>query len=273
MTSAKPGKKTKGDKGEKLKKKHAAPPPPAGKPGAKPGPAAAVAEKPAKPKGPDAAAMAATAKAAAKQAAGGAPGKPARKERKGRRRELDFPEGELVLPGGPQTPEEVLYVLRGAVCAERPAGEHAVEEILTKRGALENQPARAELLKLLEPVKKRFDTVIEPMLPSRSAGIRRTFQSVMERARYRRREMGAFMRGLDLGRTEMGHMDPHGEDSLHELMKWAARLENLLESEEPEKADYAQFHRGLDQLENTTEALIIDVEQTLRRLRDRNRAQ
>jgi hypothetical protein len=28
----------------------------------------------------------------------------------------------------------------------------------------------------------------------------------------------------------------------------------------------------LDQLENTTEALIIDVELTLRRLRDRNRA-
>ena len=30
-----------------------------------------------------------------------------------------------------------------------------------------------------------------------------------------------------------------------------------------------QFHRVLDQLEASTEALIIDVEQTLRRLRDR----
>jgi len=273
MTSAKTVKKHKGDKGDKLKTKKQAPPPPAGKTGLKPPPPAL--EKSGKLKGPDAAAAAATAKGAGKPGAPGAPpGKTGRKERKGRRRELDFPEGELVLPGGPQTPEEVIYVLRGAVCAERPAGEHSVEEILTKRGALENQQARAELLKLLEPIKKRFDTVIEPMLPSRAAGGgRRTFQSVIDRARYRRREMGAFMRGLDLGRTEMGHMDPHGEDSLHELMKWAARLENLLESEEPEKADYAQFHRGLDQLENTTEALIIDVEQTLRRLRDRNRAQ
>jgi hypothetical protein len=32
------------------------------------------------------------------------------------------------------------------------------------------------------------------------------------------------------------------------------------------------FHRGLDQLENTTEALILDVELTLRRLRDRVRS-
>ena len=32
------------------------------------------------------------------------------------------------------------------------------------------------------------------------------------------------------------------------------------------------FHRGLDQLENTTESLIVDVEATLRRLRDRVRA-
>ena len=31
------------------------------------------------------------------------------------RRRRDVPEGELVLPGGPQTPEEDLYVLRGAV--------------------------------------------------------------------------------------------------------------------------------------------------------------
>jgi hypothetical protein len=230
-----------------------------------------VAKKPGKPEKPDLAAKAPAGKAPGAPAAPS--GKPGRKERKGRhRRELNFAEGELLLPNGPMTVEEILYMMRGAVCAERPAGEAAIEEIVTKRGLTENAEARAELTKQLEPIKKRFDTAIDPMLPSRAQGARRTFQSVIDRARYRRREMGAFMRGLDLGRTEMGHMDPHGEDSLHELMKWAARLENLLESEEPEKADYAQFHRGLDQLENTTEALIIDVEQTLRRLRDRNRA-
>jgi hypothetical protein len=67
-------------------------------------------------------------------------------------------------------------------------------------------------------------------------------------------------------------MDSHGEASLQSLMEWAARLENLAEADEPETADYAQFHRGLDQLDNTTEALIVDVEQTLRRMRDRIRS-
>ena len=55
-------------------------------------------------------------------------------------------------------------------------------------------------------------------------------------------------------------------------MEWAARLEILMEAEEADQADYAMFHRGLDQLENTTESLIVDVEATLRRLRDRVRA-
>jgi hypothetical protein len=41
------------------------------------------------------------------------------------------------------------------------------------------------------------------------------------------------------------------------------------EGEEPEHADYNQLHRGIDQLDNTTEALIVDLETTLRRLRDR----
>jgi hypothetical protein len=102
--------------------------------------------------------------------------------------------------------------------------------------------------------------------------VRRNFQGVVERAKHRRREIGAFLRGLDLGRTETSHMDSHGEASLQSLMEWAARLENLTEADEPGQADYNQFHRGLDQLENTTETLIIDVELTLRRLRDRNRA-
>ena len=101
--------------------------------------------------------------------------------------------------------------------------------------------------------------------------IRRTFQGVVERARHRRREIGAFLRGLDLGHTEMSHMDSHGEASLESLMVWAANLEKLLEADEPERVDYNQFHRVLDQIENTTEALIIDIEQTLRRLRDRTR--
>ena len=94
----------------------------------------------------------------------------------------------------------------------------------------------------------------------------------MERAKHRRREIGAFLRGLDLGRTETSHMDPHGEASLQSLMEWAARLEMLGDSDEPGHSDYTQFHRVLDQLEINTEALIVDVELTLRRLRDREQA-
>lgn len=183
-----------------------------------------------------------------------------------------FVPGDLLLPLGPQSAEEIQYLIRGSVCAERPAGEAGVVEVMTKRGIPESDGATNDLNKHLEALRKRFDQgAIEPLLPARPVAGRRTFQSVVDRARYRRREIGAFLRGLDIGRTETSHMDSHGEASLQSLMEWAARLENLVEAEEPEQADYAQFHRGLDQLEHTTEALIIDVELTLRRLRDRNR--
>src|SRR5262249_38294605 len=131
---------------------------------------------------------------------------------------------------------------------------------------------RADLSKQMHAWVQRFSGTIEPALPSRPQGNRRTFQSVVDRAKLRRREIGAFLRGLDLGRTETSHMDSHGEASLQTLMEWAARLETPAEADEPDQADYAQFHRGLDQLENTTEALIVDVEATLRRLRDRVRS-
>jgi hypothetical protein len=121
-------------------------------------------------------------------------------------------------------------------------------------------------------MRLRFDKgAIEVMLPPRGPA-KRNFPGVVERAKQRRREIGAFLRGLDLGRTETSHMDSHGEASLQSLMEWAARLENLAEADEPDQADYNQFHRGLDQLDSTTEALILDVELTLRRLRDRTRA-
>jgi hypothetical protein len=180
--------------------------------------------------------------------------------------------GELLLPGGPQRGEEIQYLFRGSVAAEHPAGEAAVSEIVAKKAAPDTESDRAEMRRFAEGMAQRFDSgTIEPLLPTRGT-VRRNFQGVVERARHRRREIGAFLRGLDLGRTETSHMDSHGEASLQSLMEWAARLENLTEADEPNQADYNQFHRGLDQLENTTEALIIDVELTLRRLRDRNRA-
>jgi hypothetical protein len=210
------------------------------------------------------------------------PSAPARPPRKGGRKsslsqrrgpdgQLLAP-GELLLPGGPQRGEEIQYLLRGSVAAEHAAGEAGVNEIVGKKGAPDTESDRAELRRFAEGMAQRFERgTIEPLLPTRGS-VRRNFQGVVERAKHRRREIGAFLRGLDLGRTETSHMDSHGEASLQSLMEWAARLENLTEADEPDQADYNQFHRGLDQLENTTEALIIDVELTLRRLRDRNRA-
>ncbi|HUG55153.1 MAG TPA: hypothetical protein VMR21_16215 [Vicinamibacteria bacterium] len=192
-------------------------------------------------------------------------------QRRGPNGEL-FTPGDLLLPTGPQGPDEIQYLLRGAVAAEHSAGPQAVSEIITKKGTPDAEGDRGELTRFAEGMSERFEKgAIEPLLPIRPPA-RRNFPGVVERAKHRRREIGAFLRGLDLGRTETSHMDSHGEASLQSLMEWAARLENLAEADEPDQADYAQFHRGLDQLENTTEALIVDVELTLRRLHDRARA-
>jgi hypothetical protein len=214
----------------------------------------------------------------------GAPGKPGDRpkgkkggrksplsQRRGPNGEL-FTPGDLLLPTGPQGPDEIQYLLRGAVAAEHTAGPTAVSEIILKKATPDAEGDRGELTRFSEGLGDRFEKgAIEPLLPIRPTS-KRNFQGVVERAKHRRREIGAFLRGLDLGRTETSHMDSHGEASLQSLMEWAARLENLAEADEPDQADYAQFHRGLDQLENTTEALIVDVELTLRRLRDRAKA-
>jgi len=181
-----------------------------------------------------------------------------------------FVPGDLLLPGGPQGQDELQYYFRGTAASEHRVSDLGVEEVIAKRGG--DESLRTDLRKAAEILAQRFETGIDPLLPNRQLRDRRTFQSVIERAKHRRREMGAFMRGLDVGRTETSHMDSHGEASLQALMEWAARLENLTEADEPQQADYAQFHRVLDQLDNTTESLIIDVERTLRRVRDRNRA-
>jgi hypothetical protein len=282
--------KTGGKKGGKPARK-AAPPvaskkKPAGKPAAKPQPKAAA--KPAVPAAPAGKGAPAPARAAVPARPAG-PGEPAQKttgragshsgKKSGRKSPLwqrkgphgePFVPGDLLLPGGAQGMDEILYLLRGAVAAEHSAGEAGVNEIISKRG--EAEADRGELGRFASGMAERFEGgAIEPLLPTRPVQ-RRNFPGVVERAKHRRREIGAFLRGLDIGRTETSHMDTHGEDSLQKLMEWAARLEILMEAEEADQADYAMFHRGLDQLENTTESLIVDVEATLRRLRDRVRA-
>jgi hypothetical protein len=197
--------------------------------------------------------------------------KPRGIQRRGPDGELLSP-GDLLLPGGASSLEEVHYLFRGCVAAEQPNPDAGISEVLLKRGVPETEQTRSELSKQADIVGRRFEGgAIDASLPVRAA-TRRNFQGVQERAKQRRRELGAFMRGLDIGRTETSHMDAHGEASLQSLMEWAARLENLAEADEPDHADYNQFHRGLDQLDNTTEALVVDVELTLRRLRDKNRA-
>ena len=180
--------------------------------------------------------------------------------------------GDLLLPGGALRLEEVVYLFRGSTAAEHPVGEEAIAEVVAKRTSPEAPPDREELSRVLAWARDRFEHGnVEPSIPPRQ-NLRRTFQGVVERAKWRRREIGAFLRGLDLGRTETSHMDAHGEASLVSLMKLAAGLENLAEAQEPANTDANELHRVFEQLESATETLIIDVEQTLRRLRDRLRA-
>jgi hypothetical protein len=180
--------------------------------------------------------------------------------------------GDLLLPGGPQRIEEILYLFRGCSAAEHPIGEDAIAEVQAKRTTPEAPGDRDELAKILAWARERFEHgTVEPAIPPRP-NLRRSFQGVVERAKQRRREIGAFLRGLDLGHTESSHMDAHGEASLTSLMKLAAGLENLAEAEEPAQTDANELHRVFEQLEAATETLIIDVEQTLRRLRDRLRS-
>jgi hypothetical protein len=180
--------------------------------------------------------------------------------------------GDLLLPGGAQRIEEILYLFRGCSAAEHPIGEEAIAEVQAKRTVPEAPGDRDELAKILAWARERLEHgTIEPAIPPRP-NLRRSFQGVVERAKQRRREIGAFLRGLDLGHTETSHMDAHGEASLTSLMKLAAGLENLAEAEEPAQTDANELHRVFEQLEAATETLIIDVEQTLRRLRDRLRS-
>jgi hypothetical protein len=230
------------------------------------------------PKGKAPAAEKPPAPAKGKAPEGGKAPRPARKSsrrpsliRRGPDGEILAP-GDLLLPGGAQRLEEVVYLFRGSTAAEHPVGEEALAEVMAKRGTPEPAGDRDELARVLTWARERFEHgTVEPSIPPRQ-NLRRTFQGVVERAKWRRREIGAFLRGLDLGRTETSHMDAHGEASLVSLMKLAAGLENLAEAQEPAQTDANELHRVFEQLEAATETLIIDVEQTLRRLRDRVRA-
>ncbi|MBI3932721.1 MAG: hypothetical protein HY317_04840 [Acidobacteria bacterium] len=277
MASSKKKTKAKGKaKGKSAAAHKPAPKPAAPKPGKKaPAKPAAKAPAAAPARGAPAAGAAAGPAGTKPQGHHPAPRKSSRRDRGPRRGASGeiVGIGEILIPGGPQTPEEIQYFFRGCVAAEHPNGPAGVEELLSKRpGATDPESLRTDFSRVMHAMAQRFDGSIEPLLPGRPQTARRTFQTVVERAKLRRREIGAFLRGLDIGRTESSHMDSHGEASLQSLMEWAARLENLAEADEPQQADYAQFHRGLDQLDNTTEALILDVEATLRRLRDRVRS-
>ncbi len=179
--------------------------------------------------------------------------------------------GELLLPKGPRNQEEVHYLLRGCIAADLAAGALGVEDTIGKVPGPDPEKQKADLNRLAEHLRQRFETgSIEAYLPTRPPAPR-TFAGVVERASQRRREIGAFLRGLDIGHMETARMDSHGEASLQGLMEWAARLEKLMEAEEPQQSDYTQFHRGLDQLDHTTETLLVDVELTLRRQGSRRR--
>lgn len=180
-----------------------------------------------------------------------------------------FVAGTVFLPDGFKSREEIQYLFRGAVACVRESLDVAAAEIRAKSEKLLPSPSERELLELARIAEERFRGAFEAAPPNRVIPTKRTFASLIERARARRREIGAFMRGLDLGKTEPSHLDTHSEASLQGLMEWGARLEMLADSREVEKPDFTQQHRVLDQLESTTEGLILDVEKTLRRYKDR----
>jgi hypothetical protein len=180
-----------------------------------------------------------------------------------------FPPGTVFLPDGFKSREEIQYLFRGAVACVRESLDVAAAEIRAKSEKLQPSTSERELLELARTAEERFRGAIEAAPPNRTIPTKRTFASLVERARARRREIGAFMRGLDLGRTEPSHLDTHSEASLQGLMEWGARLEMLADSREVDKPDFTQQHRVLDQLESTTEMLVVDVELTLRRYKDR----
>ena len=180
-----------------------------------------------------------------------------------------FPPGTVFLPDGFKSREEIQYLFRGAVACVRESLDVAAAEIRAKSERMQPAPSERELLEMARTAEERFRGAIEAAPPNRVIPTKRTFASLVERARARRREIGAFMRGLDLGKTEPSHLDTHSEASLQGLMEWGARLEMLADSREVDKPDFTQQHRVLDQLESTTEMLVVDVELTLRRYKDR----
>jgi hypothetical protein len=198
------------------------------------------------------------------------PEKPGRKVKTPKpTRSPQFVPGTVFLPDGFKSREEIQYLFRGAVACVRESLDVAAAEIRAKSERMQPNPSERELLELARIAEERFRGAIEAAPPNRAIPTKRTFQSLVERARARRREIGAFMRGLDLGKTEPSHLDTHSEASLQGLMEWGARLEMLADSREVDKPDFTQQHRVLDQLESTTEMLVVDVELTLRRYKDR----
>jgi len=198
------------------------------------------------------------------------PEKPGRKAKTPKpTRSPQFIAGTVFLPDGFKSREEIQYLFRGAVACVRESLDVAAAEIRAKSEKMTPSPSEKELLELARIAEERFRGAIESAPPNRAIPTKRTFQSLVERARARRREIGAFMRGLDLGKTEPSHLDTHSEASLQGLMEWGARLEMLADSREVDKPDFTQQHRVLDQLESTTEMLVVDVELTLRRYKDR----
>jgi hypothetical protein len=181
--------------------------------------------------------------------------------------------GDLLLPGGTQTLEEIQYLFRGVIATQKPVGEAGPQEVISKRPPGDPLAHKGDLDKQYLALQQRFATgAVDAAAPNRPAP-KKSFQGVIERAKQRRREIGAFLRGLDIGRIESSQMDSHGEDSLTKLMEWSARLEKIAdEATEPAQADYGKFHGLFDNIESTSEALIVDVEKTLRRLGGRTRS-
>jgi len=173
--------------------------------------------------------------------------------------------GELLLPGGPQNLEEILYLFRGVIASQRVGGEVAIGEVVAKRPAGDPLAARPELERHYGLLQQRFSTgSIESTLPNRPQP-KLTFQGFVERARQRRREIGGFLRGLDIGKTSP--------------RRWTRTARTASTADgvggPPREGDGRRRARAgglqplpprLDVFDERTESLVVDLEKTLRRL-------
>ena len=175
---------------------------------------------------------------------------------------------DLAPSAGFTSHEEIWYLFRGAAACVRQSLDAAVAEVRANSANLQPTLSESDLLGFARIAKTRFHGVIKDAPPNRAIRTNATFADLDRRARARRREIGAFIRGLDLDGMQLSQLDTHCEAGVQSLVEWRARLERMAASREVDGLDLTRVHGVLDQVESITEMLMVDVELTMRRYKE-----